>query len=258
MRAKSLYAALTVTISIAACTPENGTSNSKPQSKSVIDEGSTGIRAGSSSDADAVAAPQAPNTTRDKAAAKALTQDEKSLLQSIDSRYFGTLTNSLPGENVDLNKLGFPDASSWIASTISTDDELLQNARKGGHLEKELFIDRVASLIPENNWRGVGSAAEDNALTTKIMDARSFALQNIGATKSPFAAYQAAALFNATEVGGNPAMIAASFQLAAELGDTRATRMLQGYMSGNRNIDVRGVLAAYTFLKSDLRDHRSN
>ncbi|WP_305806410.1 hypothetical protein [Stenotrophomonas sp. YIM B06876] len=173
-------------------------------------------------------------------------------MATIDSRYFGTLSNSSPGEDVDLKKLGFPDVNTWVAAEKMTDDELLRNARSGGHLEKELYIDRVVSLIPGNNWKGVGDTAEDNALATKIMDARSFALRNIGTTKSPFAVYQAAALFNTTEVGGNPAMIAASFQLAAELGDTRATRMLQSYMSANRNIDAKGVLAAYTFLKSDL------
>lgn len=251
MRTKSFSAALMATLLLAACTSEN-------HGNAAINDGSTGSPADSPPTVDASAATQASAAARSQNSYSTLSQNEQSLLAAIDSRYFGTLSNSSPGEYVDLNKLGFPDASSWIAAERSTDDELLRNARSGGHLEKELYIDRVASLIPENNWKGVSDSAEDNALASKIMDARSFALQNIGATKSPFAVYQAAALFNTTEVGGNPAIVAASFQLAAELGDTRATRMLQSYMSENRNIDAKGVLAAYTFLKSDLRSPISN
>lgn len=258
MRTKSFSVALTATFLLAGCTPENGSSNNQPKSTAALEDDSTEIRAASPTTAGAGAAAQVPADTVAQNNVKALSVDERTLLATIDSRYFGTLTNSLLGEDVDLNRLGFPDTSSWLAARRSTDDELLRNARKGSHLEKELYIDRVASLIPENNWTGVSGIAEDSALATNILDARSFALQNIGTTKSPFAVYQAAALFNATEVGGSPAMIAASFQLAAELGDARATRMLQSYTAENRNIDARGVLAAYTFLKSDLRDPRGN
>ncbi len=245
MRTKSIFAALIATLLLVACT-----SGKKDAADNVAD--SMGSPSNSDPTAHADGTAQAPATARAQNDYRALSQNERSLLATIDSRYFGTLSNSSPGEDVDLKKLGFPDVNTWVAAEKMTDDELLRNARSGGHLEKELYIDRVVSLIPGNNWKGVGDTAEDNALATKIMDARSFALRNIGTTKSPFAVYQAAALFNTTEVGGNPAMIAASFQLAAELGDTRATRMLQSYMSANRNIDAKGVLAAYTFLKSDL------
>lgn len=258
MRTKSLSVALTATFLLAGCAPQNGASNNESKSTAAIEDGSAESRAASPTTAGAGAAPQVAAGAVAQKAVTAPSQDEKTLLATIDSRYFGTLTNSLPGEDIDLNRLGFPDTSNWVSASRSTDDELLQKARKGGHLEKELYIDRVASLIPDNNWTGVRDTAEDRALATKILDARSFALQNIGTTKSPFAAYQAAALFNATEVGGSPAMIAASFQLAAELGDARATRMLQSYTSENPNIDARGVLAAYTFLKSDLRGPRGN
>lgn len=256
MRTNCLSAALTAAFLLAGCAAENRASNGEPQSKAANEHIKTGNGAEAPSNAGAGVKVEPTAMATGLTIGRALSQDEKSLLASIDSRYFGTLTHYLPGEAVDLGRLGFPGPSNWIAAASSTDEELLQNARKGGHLDKALYIDRVASLVPENNWKGVSNTAEDAALATKIMDARSLALQNIGTTKSPFSVYQAAALFNTTEVGGNPAMVAASFQLAAELGDTRATRMLQTYMSANRNIDAKGVLAAYTFLKSDLRDRR--
>lgn len=254
MRTKPIFATLTATLVLAACTAENISTSGEPQNTAAIDGSSSSRPADAALITNGDAKTQAPTAAGDQRTTKVLSQDEKLLLASIDSRYFGTLTNALPGEEIDLEKLGFPDASDWIAAARSTDNELLQNARRGGHLEKELYIDRITSLIPKDNWKGVSDSAEDNILATKIMDARSFALNNIGVTKSPFAAYQAAAIFNATEIGGNPEIIAASLQLASELGDTRATRMLQSYMAANRNIDAGGVLAAYMFLKSDLRD----
>lgn len=198
--------------------------------------------------------PEQPAVTIDRASPNHHSKPESraQLLDGIDIRYFNTISSNPIGFNTNLDRLGFPSENDWISAQNKTDEELHSEARNGSSKAKQLYIDRVISSIPTTGWHGTGNDLKDLRLGNQILEAKSMAMQNITDTGSVFSIYQAAALYNASSVGGNSPMIAASLQLAGELGDNRAPQALRTLISSHPEIEEQGISAGYSILKGYL------
>ena len=167
-----------------------------------------------------------------------------------NARYFGTLEFSGQQQAEALRAMGYPSVGEWQAARMLTDAELLGRAQKGDLRARQFLVDRVIVSIGPDTRAGLTNSAQDLEKAGLWTEAQAMALENLARTKSPFAAYQAAALFQASSQNLDPAFAAAGFQLARDLGDKRAAQLFDAYFRQHPDIDPRTMMAVYSMLKS--------
>lgn len=177
-------------------------------------------------------------------------EDERKYLEDVNGRYYGALDFSSNEEQRRLVQQGFPMPEEWLAARDLPDAELERLAMSGSAKAQMFFIDRVSERIgPVLAVRGLDQSPADKAIYHQFVQASTMAGMLIRNTGSPFAAYLHGRLLSSGTSGHQMEPIAASFQVARELGDLRADAFQSAFFAGHPGLDAQAVMASYTAMK---------
>ena len=183
-----------------------------------------------------------------------LSETDSEYVQAKNTEYFGVLDFGSAADQRRLIEQGFPMPEEWVAARALPEQELLTLAQGGNTKAQMFYIDRVISEVaPVLKERGFGDTPEDRALYSKFNQASAMSSVLLKQTRSPFAAYQSGLILSVGALGHSPAIAAGSFQVAKELGDTRADALGQRFFSAHSSLDPQAVMASYSSIKSVLR-----
>ena len=192
------------------------------------------------------------STSWDERIAK-LPKAEQDFLISKNSQYLDVLRFSTPEDQLRLVDQGFPMPEEWAKARSLPEVELERLARQGNFKAQMFYIDRVIDQVaPVLKERGFGDTPEDRALYNKFNEASAMSSVLLRQTRSPFAAYQNGLILSVGTLGHSPAIAAGSFQVAKELGDTRADFLSQTFYNTHAALDPQAVMASYSSIKSVL------
>lgn len=174
-------------------------------------------------------------------------------MKAINDRYYGALEFANEQEQRELTAQGFPMPEEWLAARDTPDAELERQAIAGNQKARMFHIDRVSERVaPVLTVRGFENTPGDQELFRQFVDATAMVANLLHDTRSPFAAYLAGRVVSSGTLGGQPEAIAASFQLARELGDPRADSFRDAFLDQHPGMDVATVMTAYSYFKSSV------
>ena len=182
-----------------------------------------------------------------------LPERDRAYLETINGRYYGALVFANEQEQRELIALGFPMPEEWLAARDTPDAELERQAIAGNQKARMFHTDRVSERVaPVLTVRGFENTPGDQELFRQFVDATAMVANLLHDTRSPFAAYLAGRIVSSGTLGGQPEAIAASFQLARELGDPRADSFRDTFLDQHPGMDVATVMTAYSYFKSSV------
>ncbi|MDO5505099.1 MAG: hypothetical protein Q4F49_02235 [Pseudoxanthomonas suwonensis] len=91
---------------------------------------------------------------------------------------------------------------------------------------------------------------QDQQLFADFAQARTYVSMLLGETRSPFVAYLAGQMESAGTPGAPPEPIAASLELASDLGDPRAACMSERFSTSHPGMNANLVMIAYSGLSA--------
>lgn len=173
---------------------------------------------------------------------------DREYLAAVNSRYLGTLEFHSEDEQQKLVQQGFPMPEEWISARHMADEELRRLADAGNIKAQMFFIDRTAErFLPDRATRGLDlDDPTDKALFDDAVQSAVYSSNMLRVTRSPFVAYLLGQYDFATNSGNPPEFMAASLQLAAELGDTRASQISRVYFEQNPGMNTGLISQAYS------------
>lgn len=182
-----------------------------------------------------------------------LPERDRAYLETVNGRYYGALAFASEQEQRELTAQGFPMPEEWLAARDTPDAELERQAIAGNQKARMFHIDRVSERVaPVLTVRGFENTPGDQELFRQFVDATAMVANLLHDTRSPFAAYLAGRIVSSGTLGGQPEAIAASFQLARELGDPRADSFRDAFLDQHPGMDVATVMTAYSYFKSSV------
>lgn len=182
-----------------------------------------------------------------------LPERDRAYLETVNGRYYGALAFASEQEQRELTAQGFPMPEEWLAARDTPDAELERQAIAGYQKARMFHIDRVSERVaPVLTVRGFENTPGDQELFRQFVDATAMVANLLHDTRSPFAAYLAGRIVSSGTLGGQPEAIAASFQLARELGDPRADSFRDAFLDQHPGMDVATVMTAYSYFKSSV------
>lgn len=182
-----------------------------------------------------------------------LPERDRAYLEAVNGRYYGALAFANEQEQRELIALGFPMPEEWLAARDTPDAELERLAIAGNQKARMFHIDRVSERVaPVLTVRGFENTPGDQELFRQFVDATAMVANLLHDTRSPFVAYLAGRVVSSGTLGGQPEAIAASFQLARELGDPRADSFRDAFLDQHPGMDVATVMTAYSYFKSSV------
>jgi len=175
--------------------------------------------------------------------------EEREHLTRIAQRYLGTPLFDDMIARRQLQSLGFPLPEEWLAAKKLSDAELRSLASTGDRKAALFLTDRLLDAMQRiteasgaNNYLEVVNAlpeAQREPVDLRRREALTLAATNLSTDPTPFSAYQYGI---ATAAGTeNHAPVLASIQVAGELGDIRADRILEQYRLSHSGKDAEGV-----------------
>ncbi len=182
-----------------------------------------------------------------------LPERDRAYLETINGRYYGALVFANEQEQRELIALGFPMPEEWLAARDTPDAELERLATGGNRKARMFHIDRVSERVaPVLTVRGFENTPDDQELFRQFVGATAMVANLLHDTRSPFVAYLAGRVVSSGTLGGQPEAIAASFQLARELGDPRADSFRDAFLDQHPGMDVATAMTAYSYFKSSV------
>jgi hypothetical protein len=182
-----------------------------------------------------------------------LPEAERNFLIGKNSQYFDALRFSTPEDQRRLVEQGFPMPEEWAKARALPEAELERLAKQGNIKAQMFYVDRVIDQVaPVLKERGFGDSTQDRALYDKFNEASAMSSILLRRTRSPFVAYQNGLMLSVGTLGHSPAIAAGSFQVAKELGDTRADFLSQTFFNAHAALDPQAVMASYSSIKSVL------
>ena len=159
-----------------------------------------------------------------------LTHAQRSRLESLNTRYFGTLEFDTSEEQQALVEAGFPMPEEWLAADAMSDEELARLAKasspKGSLFYANRELDRYVEARQRMTDAGVYREMDASVMRPKV-EAMIYAGNALALTRSPFAAYLYGSI-NA-QLFNDPAYTAAAISVAWSLGDERAGLMARQF-----------------------------
>ncbi|MFT4180145.1 MAG: hypothetical protein QM612_11930 [Thermomonas sp.] len=179
--------------------------------------------------------------------------EERQYLEAKNTEYFNALEFGSVADQRKLIEQGFPMPEEWVAAQALSEGELKYLAQQGNIKAQMFYVDRViGDVAPVLKERGFDNTDEDRELYAKFNEASAMSSIMLKKTRSPFVAYQNGLLLSVGTIGHSPAVAAGSFQVAKELGDTRADFLSQMYFDAHAGLDPQVVMASYSSIKSVL------
>lgn len=183
-----------------------------------------------------------------------MSEKDQAMLRAVSARYFDALVFSSVEEQRELAGTGFPMPEEWVASSMLTDAELKELARRGNLKAAMFYSDRLANQLALLQSRA-GAAAQgeydvQRQLNLVIAEALGSGAQLMRATDSPFAAYVYGRSLSGATQGVRPEAMGGAFFAARDRGDTRAPRLMAAFSRQNQNMNNQTIMSAYSAMKT--------
>ena len=177
-----------------------------------------------------------------------LSHAERLRLESLNTRYFGTLEFASPEEQEALVDAGFPMPEEWLAADAMSDAELERLAKARSPKGSLFYANRELDRYLEARERlGDNRRDTDASVMHPKVEAMVYASEALALTRSPFAAYLYGSI-NA-HLFQDPSYTAAALAVGWSLGDQRGrflTRQFADTMQRreDQKLDLGTVAAA--------------
>ena len=180
-----------------------------------------------------------------------MTRNDRTYLQQVDERYLGLLSFESEAEKRALDAAGFPTAEEWLSARQLSDDELQRLAEADREKARVFYADRKLSRFEAATIKSAGGPKTDELETELVLasaGAHASALMALRQSRTPFSAYLAGVSEAAT--GGTMEPLAAGIQLAGDLGDRRAGKVLKQFNQQHPGANVSLIHSSYTTMRT--------
>lgn len=184
-----------------------------------------------------------------------LPESNQAYLSEVSTRYYGSMEFLGEDEQRELVEQGFPMPEEWLAAQNLPIEELRRLAEQGNVKAKMFYIDRISQEISPVLSRGDGldpTTPDGRVQMERVVRARLMADELLQRTSSPFAAYLAGRIKTSMTFETPPEVFAGSFELAKDLGYSRAGQLQGKFFAEHPGMDASVVMSSYTHLKQDM------
>ncbi len=220
-------------------------SSSVPQSAASDEQGST---APEKSPQTGASSPEArPAAATWQQALQSASPAEREALNSLNTRYYGSLAYDSPQQLNELSKLGFPSPNQWREAASQSTEALRRGHENHDYTAGVLYVDRL--INEASRYRSLKdqdrSAYENGRGAQLASDAYLAAGDVMRATPNAFTAYQYAAVNQILLPEAGPEVVAGALLAAYALGDERAKQKYDTYVRLHPNMDSRIIMRTY-------------